>query len=94
MSKIKHVTARLLGQPAYLFDHGSTMLFESNRSVIIGACRSLVGDSETEVRLRLADGIVTVSGSGLSLRSFDGDQMEVSGLISGMRFETGMHGTA
>lgn len=94
MSKIKHLTARLFGQPQDLFDHGSTMLFESNRSVIIGACRSLLGYSEEEVRLRVADGVVTVCGSGLSLRSFDGDQMEVSGSISGMRFETGVHAGA
>ena len=92
MQKIRRLTARVLGQPENLFDSGSTMLFESNRAVMVGACRSLLGYSEDEVRLRLSDGTVTVRGRGLTLRSFDGDQMEIHGLITGMLFETGVHG--
>ncbi|MBQ8551265.1 MAG: YabP/YqfC family sporulation protein [Clostridia bacterium] len=54
----------------------------SNRELCIDGCEGLITYTEDLVVLVLCDGLLTVKGSGLELRSFSGGRVSVSGIIS------------
>ncbi len=53
-----------------------------NRELCVDGCEGLVTYTDDLVILILCDGLLTVRGSGLELRSFSGGRVSVSGVIS------------
>lgn len=57
-----------------------------NRELGISGCESLLIYTEERIVLELCDGVITVLGEGLELRSFSGGRVSVNGTISGISY--------
>ncbi len=55
-----------------------------NRELCISGCEGLSSYTDGRVILELCDGRLTITGTGLELRSFSGGRVSVSGRISGI----------
>ena len=64
----------------------STAEARGNSEVCFGGCEVLVSYTETEAVLCLCDGLVSVLGEGLVLRSFSGGRIAVCGKIDCIRY--------
>jgi len=57
-----------------------------NRQLDISGCESLLAYTDERIVLELCDGVITVIGNGLELRSFSGGRVAVNGSISGINY--------
>jgi len=57
-----------------------------NRELGISGCEALLNYGSDRIVLRLCDGIITVLGEGLELRSFSGGRVTVNGIITGISY--------
>ena len=55
--------------------------------VILSGCRELLTYTENTVRMRCEQGILSVTGTGLSLRAFHGNRMLVEGKWTSVSWE-------
>ena len=63
-----------------------------NRELGISGCESLLAYTGERIVLELCDGVITVLGDGLELRSFSGGRVAVSGTISGISYGNNIGG--
>lgn len=56
-----------------------------SREITVSGCEGLLNYTDNEVVLRLCDGMVTVSGENLELRSFAGGRILVRGAVRCIR---------
>ncbi len=67
--------------PSGTLTNTSFVEIAGSREVTLSGCEALVNYSETEVKLRLCDGEISISGEGLELRSFSGGRIAVRGAV-------------
>ena len=58
----------------------------SNRSVTVSGCRRIDEYSSCRIRLTLVDIVLTVTGRGLTVNTYCGEDMEIKGWISSVGF--------
>ena len=66
----------------------SEISVSAGREVLVHGARAIVSYSESEVKLRLCDMTLSVQGSDLTMKSYFGGVVRVSGRITGLNFET------
>ena len=71
--------------PAGTLGKASFIEAVGNREVTVSGCEGLLNYTENEVALRLCDGLITVSGEGLELRSFALGRVLVRGTVRCIR---------
>lgn len=57
-----------------------------NRELTVSGCEGLLTYTDNEAVLRLCDGVLTVCGEGLELRSFAGGRVSVRGTVTCIRY--------
>ena len=86
MARMGKWGAALLGLPGEFGGGGSTVTFEEGWAVTVCPCAALLAYSGDEVALETARGVLTITGQGLTLKSFHGDVMEVRGRVTDMKY--------
>ncbi len=81
--------AALFGLPEEYGNGGSAVLFEEGVAVTVRPCRSLLSYREDEVGLETNLGVLLIRGTGLTLKSFNGDVMEVRGGVRSIGYKAG-----
>ena len=66
----------------------SELTVSGRREVMAHGCRAILSYSESEVKLRLQDMVLTVAGAGLTMKSYYDGSVRVSGRLTGLRFES------
>lgn len=64
-----------------------TLTVEGREQILVTGCKRIACYTETEVRLELIDANLVVNGSYLTMKSYFGDRILISGLIDAFRFE-------
>ena len=82
--KVKEAVADALGAAGLC----SELTISGRREVMAHGCRAILSYSESEVKLRLSDMILTVCGAGLTMKSYFGGAVRVSGRLTGLHFES------
>lgn len=59
----------------------------SDRAVTVSGCKKIERYTRQEIRLRLCDVTLCVTGNGLTLNTFCRDELEIKGVICGITFE-------
>lgn len=57
-----------------------------NREIIIDGCKGVVEYSENSIKLNLGETVLTLSGNGLIINSFDSSIVVITGQISDISF--------
>ena len=72
--------------PVGTFGRISFIEASGNRELGISGCERLLAYTDERIVLELCDGVITVLGDGLELRSFSGGKVTVNGVISGISY--------
>lgn len=83
MKKVQRARREELGIACSRFE------INSSNALIVGGCKRVLVYQNDIVRLSLCDMTVEICGSGLCIRSFFGEEVEVCGNISSIRFDKG-----
>lgn len=75
-----------LDVPLGTFGRVSFVEATGNRELTISGCEGLLTYTDSKAVLRLCDGMLTVCGQGLELRSFAGGRVSVRGVVSSIQY--------
>ena len=67
--------------------HRMTMTIEGREQILITGCRRIACYSEQCIRLELTDANLAVEGCYLTMKTYFGDRIRISGVIESLRFE-------
>jgi sporulation protein YqfC len=85
-------TAQQLGEtldlPGQLLPGFSHVELWQNRQAVIDGVKGVLGYSEAQVQLNLGVLVVTVKGAQLSIRSYQGEQLTLGGVIAELHYTT------
>ncbi len=87
MKKRRKKLLEVLELPIDMSGAVSDISLISNREIDMYGCKRIVAYSDTEVELELSDLKVTVCGEDLSLKTFFGKDIKISGTIASLRLE-------
>jgi len=87
LSGFKQKITKILEIPPEIFGVMSSVTINSDIELRATECEKIISYSDTEVKLLLCDTIITVFGSGLTLKAFFGNEMTVSGTICKVEYE-------
>ena len=63
----------------------SSAFLRSGREITVCGCRKVLHYATDEVRLLLTDGVMEISGEGISAKTYFGREIKLSGRIDGIR---------
>ena len=89
MAHLRETITKALEMPADTLGGVSSVSLSRRGGALIGGCRSILGYSDSAVTLRLCDGILTVTGKHLTMRSYGGGDMTIDGMIDSVTFSEG-----
>ena len=85
-------TARRIGDaldlPAQLLPGFCHLELWQNRQAVIEGVRGVLSYSESEIQLNLSSLVVTFRGADLNIRSYQGEQLTMAGMIAEIHFTT------
>ncbi len=73
-------------QLSQMFVNEPKIEMSGNREIIVDGCRGVVEYSEDVIKLNLGETVLTLSGDGLVINSFDSSIAVISGQIGGISF--------
>lgn len=78
-----------LNMPVGTFGKVSFVEAAGNREITVSGCEGLLTYTDSKAVLRLCDGMLTVCGEELELRSFAGGRVSVRGIVSCIMYGEG-----
>ncbi len=87
MKKRRRKLLEALELPIDMSGRVSDISIISNREVDIFGCKRIVSYSETEIELELGELRVNICGEDLSLKTFFGKDIKISGTVASLRLE-------
>ncbi|MBQ4065183.1 MAG: YabP/YqfC family sporulation protein [Clostridia bacterium] len=81
MRNFRKRLAKAMELPVTSFGGCSYLTIESNVSIKIDGCEEILSYEENEVSLRLSDGYVTITGEGMTIRSYAMRTVRIVGTV-------------
>ena len=87
MLKIKEILATAMSLPKEIALDLPVITATGRNEITVENYKNLMSFSETEIAIRIRDGIIVIEGENLTLRQITTEILHIAGVVSGFRYQ-------